>query len=150
MYVRADFGQIIAELAERIVFRQVGDGIHRPLGIHEDGRKKRCRFVCRKGSCHVSLGSRFDFKAARSVARTPTVNFLGFERFTRKTLKKARNETFVVGADDMSQIRKSGTVQIFRHRERELKLVHVGLLNMGDADIHLFKGGLNLSDEIAE
>ena len=50
----------------------------------------------------------------------------------------------------MSQIRESGTVQIFRHRERELKLIHIGPLNMEDADIHLFKGGLNLSDEIAE
>ena len=50
----------------------------------------------------------------------------------------------------MSQIRESGTVQIFRHRERKLKLVHIGPLNMEDADIHLFKGGLYLSDEIAE
>lgn len=32
----------------------------------------------------------------------------------------------------------------------DMELVHIGPLNMEDADIHLFKGGLYLSDEIAE
>ena len=150
LYVRADFGQITTKLAERIVFGQSGDGIRRPLGIHEDGRKNRCRFIRREGSCHESLGSRFDFKTACSVARTPTVNFFGFKRLARKALKKAGNKPFVIRTDDMAQIREPGTVQILRHGERELQLIHVGMFNVEDADPHLFKGGLGLSGEIAE